>query len=440
MKKYFGTDGIRGRYGKELTDEIAYFTGNCIGKMASGGLVVIGRDTRLSGTAIFVQIAKGVLDAGSQVIDLGVISTPAVAYITSMIYAKFGIVISASHNPKEYNGIKIFNHEGRKLLDSEEEEIENFIDKKGKFFNPDRGLLFQNQDAIEKYFHLVKKAAGNDLSGLKVVLDCANGAVSLFAPRLFSELGAEVVSYFDSGDGAMINHNCGALFPEVVASKVVENNADLGFCFDGDADRIIAVNKKGEIVDGDSIIYIISKYLKEQGRLNKDSAVGTLHTNMGVEKSLNKLGIKLFRTDIGDHYVMEKMVNDDLLVGGEQSGHIILREFINTGDGLLTAMYLAHLVKITGKMLDELDDSEHFVQVNVNVVTEHKKEIMNDEGLLKLKKELEKKIEGKGRILLRASGTEPKVRIMVEGDSRELCDEVAGELQQKVSKIIERIN
>lgn len=440
MKKYFGTDGIRGRYGKELTDEIAYFTGNCIGKMASGGLVVIGRDTRLSGTAIFVQIAKGVLDAGSQVIDLGVISTPAVAYITSMIYAKFGIVISASHNPKEYNGIKIFNHEGRKLLDSEEEEIENFIDKKGKFFNPDRGLLFQNQDAIEKYFHLVKKAAGNDLSGLKVVLDCANGAVSLFAPRLFSELGAEVVSYFDSGDGAMINHNCGALFPEVVASKVVENNADLGFCFDGDADRIIAVNKKGEIVDGDSIIYVISKYLKEQGRLNKDSAVGTLHTNMGVEKSLNKLGIKLFRTDIGDHYVMEKMVNDDLLVGGEQSGHIILREFINTGDGLLTAMYLAHLVKITGKTLDELDDSEHFTQVNVNVVTEHKKEIMNDEGLLKLKKDLEKKIEGKGRILLRASGTEPKVRIMVEGDSRELCDEVAGELQQKVSKIIERIN
>lgn len=440
MKKYFGTDGIRGRYGKELTDEIAYYTGNCIGKMANGGLVAIGRDTRLSGTAIFVQIAKGVLDAGSQVIDLGVISTPAVAYITSLIYAKFGIVISASHNPKEYNGIKIFNHEGRKLLDSEEVEIENFIDKKGRFFNPDRGLLFQNQDAVEKYFHLVKRAAGGDLSGLKVVLDCANGAVSLFAPRLFSELGAEVVSYFDSGDGAMINHNCGALFPEVVAAKVVENNADLGFCFDGDADRIIAVNKKGEIVDGDSIIYIISKYLKEQGRLNKDSAVGTLHTNMGMEKSLNKLGIQLFRTDIGDHYVMEKMVNDDLLVGGEQSGHIILREFINTGDGLLTAMYLSHLVKITGKGLDELDDSEHFVQVNVNVVTEYKKEIMNDEGLLKLKSDLEKKIKGKGRILLRASGTEPKIRIMVEGDSRELCDEVAGELQQKVSKIIERIS
>ena len=440
MKKYFGTDGIRGKYGVDLTDEIAYFTGNCIGKMAKGGIVAIGRDTRLSGTALFVQIAKGVLDSGSQVIDLGVISTPAVAHITSLIYAKFGIVISASHNPKEYNGIKIFNHEGRKLLDSEEIAIEDFIDKKGKFLNPDRGLLFTNQDAVEKYFNLVKKAAHNDLSGLKVVLDCANGAVSLFAPRLFTELGAEVVSYFDSGDGAFINHNCGALFPEVVAEKVVENDADLGFCFDGDADRIIAVDKTGKIINGDSIIYIIAKHLHENGKLNKDACVGTLHTNMGVEKSLEKLGIKLYRTDIGDHYVMEKMVNDDLLVGGEQSGHIILREYINTGDGLLTAMYLARLCKESGKTLLELDDSEHFVQININIISEHKKEIMNNESLLKFKAELDKEIEGKGRILLRASGTEPKVRIMVEGESRELCDDIAIRLQQKINRIVERMN
>lgn len=440
MKKYFGTDGIRGRYGKELTDEIAYYTGNCIGKMADGGMVAIGRDTRLSGTALFVQIAKGVLDAGSQVIDLGVISTPAVAYITSLICAKFGIVISASHNPKEYNGIKIFNHEGRKLLDSEEVEIEDAIEKRAKYLSSDRGLLFTNQDAIEKYFHLIKRTANNDLSGLKVVLDCANGAVSLFAPRLFAELGAEVVSYFDSGDGNAINSNCGALFPEVLAEKVLENNADLGFCFDGDADRLMAVNHKGEIVNGDSIIYIISKYLKENNRLNKDYAVGTLHTNMGVENSLNKLGISLYRTDIGDHYVMEKMVNEDLLVGGEQSGHIILREYINTGDGLLTAMYIARLVKESGKSLAELDDSVHFVQVNINIVTEYKKEIMTNSELLELKQKLEKDIEGKGRILLRASGTEPKVRIMVEGESEELCDEVAGELQQKISKIIERLS
>ncbi len=440
MKKYFGTDGIRGKYGKDLTDEIAYFTGNCIGKMANGGIVTIGRDTRLSGTALFVQIAKGVLDAGSQVIDLGVISTPAVAHITSLIYAKFGIVISASHNPKEYNGIKIFNYEGRKLLDSEEVEIENFIDKRGKYLNPDRGLLFSNQDAVEKYFNLVKKAAGNDLSGLKIVLDCANGAVSLFAPRLFTELGAEVVSYFDSGDGAVINNNCGALFPEVVADKVVENGADLGFCFDGDADRVIAVDKTGKIINGDSIIYIISKHLHELGKLNKDACVGTLHTNMGVEKSLEKQGIKLYRTDIGDHYVMEKMVNDDLLVGGEQSGHIILREYINTGDGLLTAMYLSRLVKESGKSLLELDDSEHFVQININIISEHKKEIMNDKGLLEYKKQLDKEIYGKGRILLRASGTEPKVRIMVEGESRELCDDIAIRLQQKINKVVERFN
>lgn len=439
MKKYFGTDGIRGKYGKDLTDEIAYYTGNCIGKMANGGMVVIGRDTRLSGTPLFVQIAKGVLDAGSQVIDLGVISTPAVAYITSLIYAKFGIVISASHNPKEYNGIKIFNHEGRKLLDSEEAEIEEVIDKKAKYLSADRGLLFSNQDAVEKYFHLIKRVAG-DLKGLKIVLDCANGAVSLFAPRLFSELGAEVVSYYDQGDGSIINQNCGALYPEVIAKKVVENNADLGFCFDGDADRLIAVNNKGEIVDGDSIIYIIAKHLNAQGRLNKNSAVGTLHTNMGVEKSLNKLGINLFRTDIGDHYVMEKMVADDLLVGGEQSGHIILREFINTGDGLLTAMYLARLVKETGRNLSELDDSMHFTQVNINIVTEYKKQIMQDENLNMLKDNLSKQIEGKGRILLRASGTEPKVRIMVEGDSIDLCEKVAGELQQHINKIIERLS
>ncbi len=439
MKKYFGTDGIRGIYGEFLTDKIAYLVGNCLGKSALGKKLVIGRDTRPSGKALLNSFAKGATDAGADIVNFDIISTPGIAYMTPLLNAQYGIVLSASHNPKEYNGIKVFNFEGRKLLDEEEVFVENFIDEDSPFIADRKGQILRDENAYNQYVELLKKTANFDLSGLNISLDCSNGAVSFIAPKIFKTLGANVECYFNTGDGEHINENCGALHPEVISEKTVENKSDIGFCFDGDADRIIAVDKNGKIVNGDSIIYIIGKHMKACGKLNSNAVVGTLHTNMGTEMSLKNNGIKLFRTDIGDHYVMEKMVNDDLLVGGEQSGHIILREFICTGDGLLTALYLARLVKEYGKGLEELDDSICYPQINLNIISEHKNEIMKNKFLLDTQKELEKEIGDKGRILLRKSGTEPKVRIMVECDSMEYADNVANRLKKAVEKVINEL-
>lgn len=441
MKKYFGTDGIRGVYGKFLTDEIAYFTGNYIGKYSQGKNIAIGRDTRPSGPAILDSLAKGITDAGANVVDLGVISTPAVSFVAETHETtNFGIVISASHNPKEYNGIKIFNNQGRKLIDEEEAEIEDFIDQKEAFLALKKGTVTFDNKLVEDYEKLLKKTADFNLEGIKVAIDCSNGATSGYAKRIFEELGATVYSYFDEGDGENINNNCGALYPEVVAKKALEVGADIAFSFDGDADRIIAVDKNGKTVDGDSIIYIVGCYLKNKNKLSKDSVVGTKHTNMGVEHSLKEKGIKLFRTDIGDHYVMEKLLEDDLLVGGEQSGHIILREFINTGDGLLTALYLSKICAELGKGLEDLDDSKHYPQININVISEFKDEIMKSKKLDDKKCDLEEKLVGKGRILLRKSGTEPKIRIMVECDDHDFGLSIANELKATVEEIIKSLS
>ena len=427
-KKYFGTDGIRGVYGEDLTDELAYMTGNYLGYSASGGSVVVGRDTRVSGEPLSKAIIKGITDAGANVIDLGIVSTPAVAFVTTHVGANYGVVLSASHNPAKYNGIKIFNYDGRKLTPIEEVEIETHITNSMPVIKEEHGTVSNGEEYMQSYYTALKKLIGN-LSGLKVVLDCSNGALSKVAPSFFKELGAEVYSYNDSGDGSIINDGCGALHPEFCAKKVLEHNASVGFSYDGDADRLIAINGKGNVIDGDSIIYMVAKRLKNQDKLNGNEVVGTVMTNMGVEQSLKKLGIKLIRTDVGDHNVMEEMMRNNLLVGGEQSGHIILREFSNTGDGLLASLYLCKLMEETGKPLEKLDDSSHYPQFMINLETKKKKEIMSDPMVKEFTDALAIELEDKGRVLLRASGTEPKIRLMAECNKASLAKEIVEKMR-----------
>jgi len=427
--KYFGTDGIRGEYGKDLTDEMAYMTGNFLGYSSAGGRIVVGRDTRLSGKQIIEEIIKGATDAGADVVDLDITSTPSVAFITTLLNANYGIVITASHNPAEYNGIKVFNYDGRKLTDIECVEIETHIDSNAPIVVEEKGEVENGSKYLDEYLDYMAKVIG-DLKGLKVVLDCSNGAVHKLAPYLFKKLNATVYSFNDEGDGNHINENCGALYPEFTVEKVKELKADVGFSYDGDADRLIAINNKGEIVDGDSIIYMIAKQLKAEGHLTNDRVVGTVMSNMGVENCLNKLGIDMVRTDVGDHHVINQMLRDKSLVGGENSGHIILREYANTGDGLLASLYLCLLMHKTGKNLSELDDSIHYPQVMKNLKTSKKKEIMEDSKVKAYTEEIKANLGAKGRVLLRASGTEPKIRIMAECFEKDLAVKVVDDIEK----------
>ncbi len=432
-KKYFGTDGIRGIYGEDLTDRMAFLCGNFLGYSSDGGKVVIGRDNRISGESLANAMIEGIKQAGAEVIDLGVITTPCVAFVTTHICANYGIVISASHNPWQYNGIKVFNYDGRKLTSIEEVEIEQHIDSNTVFTSEKPGKVVDGKEYVEAYVNDLKTLIGN-LNGLKVVIDCANGASAKIAPQLFKDLGAEVYAFNTSPDGRIINENCGALHPEFAAQKVKELNANMGFTYDGDADRLLAINEKGKIVDGDSIIYIAAKMLKERNALTNDAVVGTLYTNMGVEQSLKNIGIKLLRTDVGDHFVIERMLRDNLLVGGEQSGHIILRELANTGDGVLASLYLCKIMKNSKKTLLELDDSVHFPQVNMNLITQKKNEIMLSSQVTEFIEEIEKHLAGRGRILIRASGTEPKIRIMAECVDKDLAQDVADKIKNFLEK------
>lgn len=432
IKKYFGTDGIRGEFGKDLNENIAFLCGNRLGYSSDGGTVVVGRDNRPSGAAIARALIDGIITAGANVIDLGIVTTPNVAFTTVDNKANYGVAITASHNPWQYNGIKVFDYNGRKLENIEEIEIEKHIDE-GKVFEAEyKGSVEDGKHYVQEYVDDLCNLIGS-IKGLKIVLDCSNGASSKTAGKIFERLGADVVAYNTEEDGHLINEGCGALHPEFIVSKVLEQKADIGLCFDGDADRVIAVDANGKKVDGDSIIYIIGKYLKEQGRLTNNAVVGTLHTNMGVEKSLAKIGIRLERTDIGDHFVVERMLKEDLLVGGEQSGHIILREFSNTGDGILAGLYLSRLIKEKNISLASLDDSVHYPQENINIITEKKKEIMASAEVKDFVKALESELGDKGRVLLRASGTEPKIRIMTECEDAALASNIA----QKMKKFIE---
>ncbi len=434
MGIFFGTDGIRGIVNTELTDSLANSCGNALGSLKPKNLIVIGRDTRLSGEYLTCSFSTGAMSAGANIIDLGVCPTPAIAYLTKKIGADFGVVISASHNKMEYNGIKIFDNNGLKLGDEREANLEKKFVSKVNMPTHKIGRFKQEFNLVSEYVKHLQSACKVKLDGLKIVLDASNGACYDVAPKVFKGLGAEVIKINCQNDGFKINENCGSLHPEKLVKKVLSSKADLGFAFDGDGDRIIACDSTGKLLDGDLIVYVLANFLNSTNSLKNKIVVGTQHTNMGVEKELNNLGLDLIRTDIGDKYVSQKIEQMGLSLGGEKSGHIIIREFTTTGDGLLTAVKLAEICKTLNKSLSELANIKLYEQVNIDYISKDKMRVINSENLINAIEE-QKNLNPDARIMVRVSGTEPKIRIMVESKSLDTASICAKNIEKVVSSI-----
>ncbi len=437
-KQYFGTDGIRGIYGEKLNEEIAYSVGNFLGYSSDKGVIVVGRDPRKSGESLKNALVQGALDADCDVIDLGIVTTPSVANITMRANANYGVVITASHNPSEYNGIKVFNDKGRKLLNIEEIQIEEHIKKKHPFICKRKGRVIKQDELLQDYINFICSDLP-DLSSLKVVVDCSNGASTAISKAVFEKLNitAKFIGVDCNGDN--INKNCGALFPEKCAKEVVANGYDLGFCFDGDADRIIAIDHKGKIISGDKMIYAFAKDMKKKGVLTNNTVVGTIMTNCGMENNLSKIGINLIRTNVGDHYVVEKMLENGYVLGGESSGHIILGDKVTTGDGLLVAVNLCKLIVENRLSLNKLTDIKEYPQININLMTDKKEDIVKNEEVLNCVKSYQDILGDCGRAFIRASGTENKLRITVECDHSDMAVQVARNIENFIKDKFELI-
>lgn len=436
MKKYFGTDGIRGVANSFLTPQLCFQTGNALSRFQRGLNVCIGRDTRGSGTMVLNAICAGITSGGGNVCNLGIMPTAGVAYLTVKNRFDLGVVISASHNPKEHNGIKIFSSDGYKLTDETELIIESLMDKTVLADSVRIGEVINCDNQAQIYTEMLLDSCKTNLHGLKVVLDCSNGAASCVAPAVFQALGAETIVVGNDMCGGNINHNCGCLHPQLVTQTIKLHNADLGFAYDGDSDRLIAVSGSGKLIDGDMLVYILAKHYKTQGRLKNGFAVGTQYTNMGIEKALEKDGIALLRSDVGDKYVIEMMKTSGAAVGGEQSGHIILGDKSTTGDGILCSVCIAGLVKSGDLTLEQmLEDVKLYPQKLINVNVTDKERTMNDP---RLKAAIEReKILAKesGRLLVRCSGTEPKIRVMAEGLTKEKADSSAERIAALIAEI-----
>ena len=431
MGKYFGTDGVRGVANSELTPELAFKLGRAGGyvltKDAKGKpKVLIGRDTRISGEMLEGALVAGLLSIGAEVMRLGVISTPGVAYLSRVMNADAGVMISASHNPVQDNGIKFFGPDGFKLTDAQEAEIEAYLDAPDTLPRPTGGDIGSVTDYFEggqKYISYLKQTVEEDFLNIHVALDCAHGATSALATHLFADLEADISTMGASPDGLNINEGVGSTHPEKLAAFVLERGADLGLAFDGDGDRLIAVDEKGQIVDGDQIMYIIGKYLNVKGRLNKNTIVSTVMSNMGFYKAVEENGMTSVKTAVGDRYVVEEMRKNDYNLGGEQSGHIVFLDFNTTGDGLLTGIQLVNIMKVTGKRLSELaGEMTIFPQKLVNVRVTDKHAVTQNERVAAVIADVEAHMGGNGRILVRPSGTEPLVRVMVEAATVEACE------------------
>ena len=451
MRRYFGTDGVRGRANVfPMTAEFALKLGKAAAKIFKNEgkkhRIVIGKDTRISGYMFENAIVSGICSMGVDAIMLGVLPTPAIAFITRSVRADAGIVISASHNPYFDNGIKFFSADGYKLPDEIELEIERLIEEGVESTNSRSiGKAYRIETAIGRYVEYAKSTFNKkyDLNGLKIVLDCANGAAYKVAPLALAELGADIIVLNDKPDGENINKNCGAVYPEAMAKEVRRVNADLGISFDGDADRVIFCDEKGDVVDGDFIMGICADDMKSEGLLNKNTLVATVMSNLGFEKSLKSRGIKLIRTLVGDRYVLEEMIKGWYNLGGEQSGHLIFSDYNTTGDGLISALQLLKVIVKKEKLLSELKSFiEVYPQVLHNVEVPAKIPLHELPTTLKTIKKIEKKLSDKGRILVRYSGTENKLRIMAEGEDKEtvdiLCKEIIDTVIDEISKM--RIN
>ena len=435
MGLFFGTDGLRGIVNKDLTFDIAFKIGNALSTLKNKPKILVGSDTRISNTYLTLAVASGAMSGGGDVIDLGVVPTAGVAYLTKYLKADYGVVVSASHNSGEYNGIKVFNSEGYKLGEKEEENIERcFIREKINNF-PDIGTFKQDFTLVKKYRDFLVSTSENNLKGFTIVLDCAYGAAYRVAPDVFRKLGAKVIAAHATENGQKINENCGALYPQNLKNRINRYNADVGFAFDGDADRLMVVDEKGEVQDGDKIICALAKYIKSLGKLKDNTVVGTSHTNMGIEEELNKNGITLLRTDIGDKYVLAKLIEKGLSIGGEQSGHVILKDIGTTGDGILTAIAVANMLINEKKTAGEVLNVTLFPQTNINVIVKDKLRIINSERLMKAVTKYNIELEGKGRIMVRASGTEPKIRVMVESKNSAENESIAKDIVKIVKEI-----
>ncbi|MBD8069802.1 phosphoglucosamine mutase [Bacillus sp. PS06] len=439
MGKYFGTDGVRGIANSELTPELAFkvgrYGGYILTKDKNRPKVLIGRDTRISGHMLEGALVAGLLSIGAEVMRLGVISTPGVAYLTKALGAEAGVMISASHNPVADNGIKFFGSDGFKLSDDQEKEIEELLDQEeDQLPRPVGADLGQVNDYFEggqKYLQFLKQTVDEDFSGIHVALDCAHGATSSLATHLFADLDADVSTIGSSPNGLNINDGVGSTHPETLAAFVKEKEADVGLAFDGDGDRLIAIDENGEIVDGDQIMFICAKYMKEYGRLKHQTVVSTVMSNLGFYKAVEAAEIQTAQTAVGDRYVVEEMRANGYNLGGEQSGHIIFLDYNTTGDGLLSGLQLINIMKLTKKPLSQLaGEMKKFPQKLVNVKVTDKHHVMDNEKIKAIIEEVEAEMNGDGRILVRASGTEPLVRVMAEAPTTEQCEDY-------VSRIVE---
>jgi phosphoglucosamine mutase len=445
MGRIFGTDGVRGIANSELTAGLAYNLGRAGAFVLTEGAhkpkILVGMDTRISGDMLESALVAGILSVGAEAVCLGVVPTPAVAHLTRKYGADAGVVISASHNPVEYNGIKFFNSQGYKLSDELEDRIQAIIENGFEGVplptGEDMGRKVIEEAALEDYIEFAKSTIDVNFKGMKIALDCANGASYKSAVETFRSLGAEVVVINNDPDGVNINKNCGSTHPEELMEYVVKKGCALGLAFDGDADRCLAVDEKGNLVHGDFMLAICSKYLKEQGKLNKDVVVVTVMSNLGLDIALSKEGIKSIKTKVGDRYVLEEMVKEGYVLGGEQSGHVIFLEHNTTGDGLVTGLQLAAIVKKTGKTLSELAfmmKELPQVLVNAKIPNEKKNIHETDEEIANEIKNMEERLHGVGRVLIRPSGTEPLVRVMLEGENQDELDEMAHSLAKMIEE------
>lgn len=434
MGKYFGTDGVRGIANKELTPELAFKLGRYGGYVLSQHedssrkpRVLVGRDTRISGEMLEQALIAGLLSVGIEVFQLGVISTPGVAYLTRLQKASAGVMISASHNPAEDNGIKFFGADGFKLVDDQEAEIEVLLDaEEDTLPRPSAeglGSLDEFPEGLLKYSQFLVQSIPGDLADMTVCLDAANGATATAVNRVFADLETDFYTMGTSPNGLNINDGVGSTHPEALAEMVVEKGADAGLAFDGDGDRIIAVDELGRIIDGDKIMYICAKYLAEKKRLKKDTIVTTVMSNLGFHKAVEEIGLKDVVTQVGDRYVVEEMRKNDYNFGGEQSGHMIFLDYNTTGDGMLSGIQLLNVMKQTGKKLSELaDEVTIYPQKLVNIRVTDKNGAMEVPTIKAVVEQAEAEMNGEGRILVRPSGTEPLLRVMAEAPTQEKVD------------------
>ena len=445
MGRMFGTDGVRGVANTELTAQIAYNLGRAGAYVLTEGAhkpkILVAKDTRISGDMLEAALISGILSVGAEAVVLGVVPTPAVAYLTRKYGADAGVMISASHNPVEYNGIKFFNDKGYKLSDELEDEIQRVIESGFEGVPSPTGTDIGREtievSALDDYIEFAKNTIPYSLKGLKIALDCANGASYKSSVKAFRDLGADVFVINDNPDGTNINENCGSTHPEELMEYVVKKKCDLGFAFDGDADRCLAVDEKGNLINGDFILMLCAKYLKEIGKLRDNTLVVTVMSKLGLDIACKKEGINVVKTSVGDRYVLEEMVKDKYVIGGEQSGHVIFLDHNTTGDGLVTALQIASIVKKKETSLSELCSiMKELPQVlaNATVPNDKKNLYLEDEEIQGEIKRIEDTLHGVGRVLIRPSGTEPLVRVMLEGENQEEIDKMAHGLAQLIEK------